>query len=70
MAYWHITAELDHETGEGAGADGTIEVTNLEDDEGNDDRLGGRRRALPQHRRIEASDCTRVTARQVTEEEE
>ena len=36
MACWHITAQLDHETGEGAGAGGTFQVINLEDDEGND----------------------------------
>jgi trehalose/maltose hydrolase-like predicted phosphorylase len=36
MACWHITAELDHETGERAGAGGTFQVVGLEDDEGND----------------------------------
>jgi type I restriction enzyme, S subunit len=36
MACWHITAELDRETGEGAGAGGTFQVVGLEDDEGND----------------------------------
>ena len=36
MACWHITAELDRETGESAGAGGTFQVVGLEDDEGND----------------------------------
>jgi hypothetical protein len=36
MACWHITAQLDHETGEGAGAGGTFQVINLEDDEQKD----------------------------------
>ena len=36
MACWHITAVLDRETGERAGAGGTFQVVSLEDDEGND----------------------------------
>ena len=32
---WHITAQLDRETSEGAGAGGTFQVVKLEDDEGN-----------------------------------
>jgi hypothetical protein len=33
---WSIEAELDRETGQQAGADGTFQVIGLEDDEGND----------------------------------
>ena len=29
MACWHITAQLDHETGEGAGAGGTFQVISV-----------------------------------------
>jgi len=36
MACWRITAELDRETGERAGAGGTFQVVGLEDDQGND----------------------------------
>jgi hypothetical protein len=32
---WHITARLDRETSEGAGAGGTFQIVKLEDDEGN-----------------------------------
>ncbi|MFZ0836157.1 MAG: hypothetical protein WAM77_01775 [Xanthobacteraceae bacterium] len=32
---WHITAQLDRETSEETGADGTFRVAKLEDDEGN-----------------------------------
>jgi hypothetical protein len=32
---WHITAQLDRETSERAGAGGTFQVVKLEDDEGN-----------------------------------
>jgi hypothetical protein len=33
---WSIEAELDRDTGQQAGADGTFQVIGLEDDEGND----------------------------------
>jgi hypothetical protein len=33
---WSIEAELDRETGQQAGADGTFQVIGLKDDEGND----------------------------------
>jgi hypothetical protein len=33
---WSIEAELDWETGQHGGADGTFQVIGLEDDEGND----------------------------------
>ena len=33
---WSIEAELDRETGQQTGADGTFQVIGLEDDEGND----------------------------------
>ena len=32
---WHITAQLDRETSERAGAGGTFQVIKMEDDEGN-----------------------------------